>query len=95
MKILYQNTWHVYDKVVTLFLIGLVKVSALAYWLLFLKLIPRTWLTHRPDDGGSKDPWNAGKLLPDYMALQLTTMRTSNPKTKVDVFGKFSNTFYT
>jgi hypothetical protein len=26
--------------------------------------------THRPDDGGSKDLWNVGKLLPDYTALQ-------------------------
>jgi hypothetical protein len=23
-----------------------------------------------PDDGGSKDLWDVGKLLPDYMALQ-------------------------
>jgi hypothetical protein len=27
-------------------------------------------LTHRPDDGGSKDLWNTDKLLPDYTALQ-------------------------
>jgi hypothetical protein len=27
-------------------------------------------LTHRPDDGGSKDLWNVGTLLPDYTALQ-------------------------
>jgi hypothetical protein len=26
--------------------------------------------THRPDDGGSKDLWNVGKLLPAYTALQ-------------------------
>jgi hypothetical protein len=26
--------------------------------------------THRPDDGGSKDLWNVGKLLPDYTVLQ-------------------------
>jgi hypothetical protein len=25
---------------------------------------------HRPDDGGSKNIWNVGKLLPDYTALQ-------------------------
>jgi hypothetical protein len=25
---------------------------------------------YRPDDGGSKDLWNVGKLLPDYTALQ-------------------------
>jgi hypothetical protein len=25
---------------------------------------------HHPDDGGSKDLWNVGKLLPDYKALQ-------------------------
>jgi hypothetical protein len=28
------------------------------------------WVTYRPDDGGSKDLWNVGKLLPDHMALQ-------------------------
>jgi hypothetical protein len=28
------------------------------------------YFTHRPDDGGSKDFWNIGKLLPDYTALQ-------------------------
>jgi hypothetical protein len=54
----------------TLFPTGLVKVSVLADWFLYLKLIPCTWHTHRPDDGGSKNLWNAGKLLPDYMALQ-------------------------
>jgi hypothetical protein len=36
---------------------------------------------HRSEDGGSKDLWNIGKLLPDYMALQPTAMRTSNPTT--------------
>jgi hypothetical protein len=30
-------------------------VFALAYWFLYIKLIPRARLTHRPDDGGSKD----------------------------------------
>jgi aryl carrier-like protein len=25
---------------------------------------------HRPDDGGSKDLWNAGQLIPVYTALQ-------------------------
>jgi hypothetical protein len=39
----------------TLFPIGLVKVSALDDWFLYLKPITRTGLTHRPDDGGSKD----------------------------------------
>jgi hypothetical protein len=24
----------------------------------------------RPEDGGSKDPWNVGKFLPDYTAQQ-------------------------
>jgi hypothetical protein len=27
-------------------------------------------VNHRPDDGGSKDLWNIGKLLPNYTALQ-------------------------
>jgi hypothetical protein len=27
-------------------------------------------MTHRRDDGGSKNHWNVGKLLPDYTALQ-------------------------
>jgi hypothetical protein len=36
--------------------------------------VNRRWPHHqgdRPDDGGSKDLRNVGKLLPDYMALQL------------------------
>jgi hypothetical protein len=45
-------------------------VSALADWFLYFKPIPHVQLTHRLDDGGSKDLWNTGKLLPDYTALQ-------------------------
>jgi hypothetical protein len=46
---------------------------------------PRARLTHRPDDGGSKDLWNVGKLLPDYTVLQprrqsLRTHRRENLK---------------
>jgi hypothetical protein len=33
---------------------------------------------HRPDDGGSKDLWNVGKLLPDYTALQPRRQPSSN-----------------
>jgi hypothetical protein len=36
----------------------------------FSLTIYRTQLTHRPDDGGSTDPWNIGKLTPVYTALQ-------------------------
>jgi hypothetical protein len=32
------------------------------------KPIPYAWLTHQPDDGGSKHRWNDSKLLPNYMA---------------------------
>jgi hypothetical protein len=32
---------------------------------------------HRPDDGGSKDLWNAGKLLPDYTVLQPRRQQSS------------------
>jgi hypothetical protein len=28
------------------------------------------FLHHRPDDGGSKELWNVGKLLPDYTTQQ-------------------------
>jgi hypothetical protein len=35
--------------------IGVVKVSVLADWFLYLKPIPHAWLTHCPDDAGSKD----------------------------------------
>jgi hypothetical protein len=31
----------------------------------------------RPDDGGSKDLWNVGKLLPDYMVLQPRRQQSS------------------
>jgi hypothetical protein len=42
-------------------------------------------VTHRPDDGGSKDLWNVGNLLPDYTALHpedshLRTHRRENLK---------------
>jgi hypothetical protein len=39
-------------------------------WFLYLKTFPRVRLSHRLDDGGRKDLWNVGKLLPNYMALQ-------------------------
>jgi hypothetical protein len=32
---------------------------------------------HRPDDGGSKDLWNVGKLLPDYTVLQPRRQQSS------------------
>jgi hypothetical protein len=50
----------------------------LADWFLYLKSIPRAQLTHRPDDGRSKDLWNVGKLLPDYTALQPRRQPSSN-----------------
>jgi hypothetical protein len=62
----------------TLFPTGLPKVSALADWFLYLEPSPCVRLTHRPDDGGSKDLWNFGKLLPDYMALQPRRQPSSN-----------------
>jgi hypothetical protein len=34
-------------------------------------------VTHRPDDGGSTDIWNAGKLIPVYTALQSRTKPSS------------------
>jgi hypothetical protein len=45
-------------------------------------LLPRRQLytdqfTHRPDDGGSKDLWNVGKFLPDYMVLQPRRQQSS------------------
>jgi hypothetical protein len=48
--------------------------------------LPRARLPQLPDDGGSKDLWNVGKILPDYTATTqktvifvLTAVRTSNP----------------
>jgi hypothetical protein len=58
-------------------------------WFLDLKPIPRAQLTHRPDDGSSRDLWNS-KLLPNYTAPQTgrqpdtsvpTAVRTSNHTT--------------
>jgi hypothetical protein len=40
--------------------------------------IIRAMRTHRPGDGGSKDLWNVGKLLPDYPALQPRRQPSSN-----------------
>jgi hypothetical protein len=45
--------------------------------------LSRIWGSDRPDDGGSKDLWNVGKLLPDYTALK--PRRQPSPHTKVFV----------
>jgi hypothetical protein len=37
---------------------------------IFCKTAFETDVGNYPDDGGSKDLWNVGKLLPDYTALQ-------------------------
>jgi hypothetical protein len=37
--------------------------------------------THRPDDGGSTDLWNVGKLIPVYTALQPRRQPSSTSKT--------------
>jgi hypothetical protein len=58
--------------------IGTPKFSALADWVLYLGPFPNTRLTHRPDDGGSKDLWNVGTLLPDYTVLQPRRQPSSN-----------------
>jgi hypothetical protein len=51
----------------------------------------RIWGSHggdyegdRPDDGGSKDLWNVGKLLPDYTVLQPRRQQSSRNKIIVD-----------
>jgi hypothetical protein len=52
--------------------------------------------THRPDDGGSKDLWNFGKLLPDYNGAStqntaifvLTAVRTLDPMKLVATWQK-------
>jgi hypothetical protein len=49
-------------------------------------------MAHRPDDGGSKDLWNVGKLLPDYTVLQprrqqFHTHRRENLKSYLDLIG--------
>jgi hypothetical protein len=63
-------------------------------WFLYLKTIPRMWPTHRPDDGGSKDLWNAGKLLPYYMALQPrrqpSSIKNSNHIRNIVTFLRYS-----
>jgi hypothetical protein len=41
----------------------------------------------RPDDGGSKDLWNVGKLLPDYTVLQPRRQQSS---TAILIFVTFS-----
>jgi hypothetical protein len=38
--------------------------------MLFKEIIFIIRAMSHPDDGGSKDLWNIGKLLPDYTALQ-------------------------
>jgi hypothetical protein len=49
-----------------------------------------------PDDGGSKDLWNVGKILPDYMAQQPRRQPSSYllvfPRRRLFAVGKHSNT---
>jgi hypothetical protein len=45
-------------------------LPALTDWILYLKPIRRSWLAHRPDDGGSKHLRNVSELLPDYAGQQ-------------------------
>jgi hypothetical protein len=56
-----------------------------------LKLYSWPVMTYRPDDGGSKDPWNVGKLIPDNTALQPTRQPLSysppwEPQIPLDIF---------
>jgi hypothetical protein len=53
----------------------LITVHELSSALLFFALIIK--LINRPDDGGSKDLWNVGKLLPDYTVLQPRRQQSS------------------
>jgi hypothetical protein len=53
------------------------RVHALDDWFLYHGPFPVARLTHRPDDGGSKDFWNVGKLLPDYTVLQPRRQQSS------------------
>jgi hypothetical protein len=36
-------------------------------------------MTHRPDDRGSTDLWNVGKLIPVYMAVRTTNQHSKRP----------------
>jgi hypothetical protein len=62
-----SNSFHARGLLIALMMEA---AGALADWFLYLKPFAHAGLTHRPDDGGSKDLWNVGKLLPDYTALQ-------------------------
>jgi hypothetical protein len=47
------------------------------------------------DDGGSKDLWNVGKLLPDYMALQPTRQPSSySPPWEPKILLNFLHVFW-
>jgi hypothetical protein len=48
---------------------GFARLQRLSILWQYLKPFPRARLNHCPDDGSSRDLWNAGKLLPDYTAL--------------------------
>jgi hypothetical protein len=49
-------------------------VSAFSNLLLHITEIFCVWLTHRPDDGGSKLLRKVGQYLPDYTMQQKTTI---------------------
>jgi hypothetical protein len=63
-----------YDKVLT---VASVKTAVFT---------SQRYLLHHPDDGGGKYVRNAGNLLPDYTALQLSRQPSSNFTLKTTVF---------
>jgi hypothetical protein len=55
----------------SLFLQALARTFELRFWVVAPCSLIELYRRFRgPDDGGSKDLWNVGKLLPDYRALQ-------------------------
>jgi hypothetical protein len=51
--------------------------------------------THRPDDWGSKDLWNVGKLLPNYTTLQLRRQPSSQMNPVHILISYFFDVHYT
>jgi hypothetical protein len=68
------------------------KFSVLADWVLYLGPFPNVRLTHHPDDGGSKDLWNVGKLLPDQNGA--TTQKTAIFKWSINYTNHWSQYNY-
>jgi hypothetical protein len=85
-----MDIWNSWYETLTFFKIAVFWVVAPC------SLVEVSSMSHRPDDGGSKDPWNVGKLLPDYTVLQPRRQQSSysppwEPQILLNIFAQLTS----